>query len=278
MEPDYTVPKRSSILDAMSLKYSNHRDQIVTLIENSTAVSFTRHIWTSVRMEAYMAVTCHFITQEWELSNFVLETKVMEVNHTGVNIAEQLGEVADAFAIPNYKRVAVVHDNASNMKLCKETLKKDPEKWGNVQWVYCSGHTLQLCINTALKQDRIRRTVSAARNLVGHFRKSAKATAALKDKQKQQNVVAHKLINDVATRWNSTCEMLDRLVEQRWPVTAVLSDPSITKKADRTLDLEMNYSLSGVQFYCDSHFQFEKKTLRDVVSEVPSTTIEPWHK
>ena len=24
MEPDYTVPKRSSILDAMSLKYSDH--------------------------------------------------------------------------------------------------------------------------------------------------------------------------------------------------------------------------------------------------------------
>ncbi|KAF3849339.1 hypothetical protein F7725_015836, partial [Dissostichus mawsoni] len=44
-----------------------------------------------------------------------------------------LGEVADAFAIPNYKRVAVVHDNASNMKLCTETQKKEPEKWGNVQ-------------------------------------------------------------------------------------------------------------------------------------------------
>ncbi|KAK1879672.1 Zinc finger BED domain containing protein 4 [Dissostichus eleginoides] len=34
MEPGYTVPKRSSILDAMSLKYSDHRDQIVTHIEN----------------------------------------------------------------------------------------------------------------------------------------------------------------------------------------------------------------------------------------------------
>ncbi|KAF3833343.1 hypothetical protein F7725_027008 [Dissostichus mawsoni] len=57
----------------------------------------------------------------------------MEVNHTGVNIAEQLGEVADTFAIPNYKRVAVAHDNASHMKLCTETLKKEPEKWGNLR-------------------------------------------------------------------------------------------------------------------------------------------------
>ncbi|XP_073668771.1 zinc finger BED domain-containing protein 4-like [Paramisgurnus dabryanus] len=237
MEPDYTVPNRSSVSNALSLKYSDLRGQIFALVGNAMAVSFTTDIWTSVSMEAYMAVTCHFITQEWELSAFVLETKAFELSHTGVNIAQQLGDAADAFAIPNYKRVAVVHDNASNMKLCTETLKKEPEKWGSVQGVCCSGHTLQLCINTALKQDRLRRTVSAARNLVGHFKKSAKATAALKEKQTQQNVVQHKLIQDVATRWNSTYEMLNRLVEQRWPVTAVLSDPSITKKGDRSLDL-----------------------------------------
>lgn len=237
MEPDYTVPNRSSISNTLSLKYSDLRGQIYALIEKATALSFTTDIWTSVSMEAYMAVTCHFITQEWELSAFVLETKAFESSHTGVNIAQQLGDAADAFAIPNYKRIAVVHDNASNMKLCTETLSKEPEKWGTVQGVYCSGHTLQLCINEALKLDRSRRTVSAARNLVGHFKKSAKATAALKEKQTQQNVVQHKLIQDVATRWNSTYEMLNRLVEQRWPVTAVLSDPSITKKGNRTLDL-----------------------------------------
>ncbi|XP_022520027.2 zinc finger BED domain-containing protein 4-like [Astyanax mexicanus] len=237
MEPGYVLPKRSSISQALSLKYSDLQDQVSAFIENSSALSLTTDIWTSLNMEAYMSVTCHFINQEWELCNFVLATKAMEVSHTGVHIAQLLGEVAESFAIPNYKRVAVVHDNASNMKLSTETLKKEPEKWGNVQGVFCSGHTLQLCINSALKQDRVRRTISAARNLVGHFKKSAKATIALKDKQKQQNVVEHSLTQDIATRWNSTCEMLDRLLEQRWPVTAVLSDPSITKKGDRTLDL-----------------------------------------
>lgn len=53
----------------------------------------------------------------------------------------------------------------------------------------------------------------------------------------QQNVVQHKFIQDVPTRWNSTYEMLNRLVEQRRPVTAVLSDPSITKIGDCNLDL-----------------------------------------
>lgn len=200
MEHDYTVPNRSSISNALSLKYSDLRGQISALVGNSTALSFTTDIWTSVSMEAYMAVTCHFITQEWELSAFVLETKAFELSHTGVNIAQQPGDAADAFAISNYKRVPVVHDNASNMKLCTEMLKKNLEKWGNVQGVCCSGHTLQLSINTAPKQDQLRHTVSDARNIVGHFKKSAKDTAALKEKQTQQNVVQHKLIQDVATR------------------------------------------------------------------------------
>ena len=32
--------------------------------------------------------------------------------------------------------------------------------------------------------------------------------------------------------------MIDRLVEQRWPITAVLSDHTVTKVSDRYLDLK----------------------------------------
>ena len=48
----------------------------------------------------------------------------------------------------------------------------------------------------------------------------------------------HKLIQDCDTRWNSTYYMLKRLVEMRWPVSAVLSCERITKKSDRYLDLK----------------------------------------
>lgn len=91
--------------------------------------------------------------------------------------------------------------------MCTEILRKEPENGATFK-----GY-IQLYINTALKQVRIRHTVSAARNLVGHFKNSTKATAALKEKQKKHNVVENNLIWDVATRWISTCEMLDRLVE-----------------------------------------------------------------
>ena len=45
------------------------------------------------------------------------------------------------------------------------------------------------------------------------------------------------LIQDVATRWNSTFYMLQRLSQPRVPVLAVLNDKTVSKKADLELDL-----------------------------------------
>ncbi len=155
---------------------------------------------------------------------------MLEVSHTAANISERLSEVMEQYKIPGEKRVAVVHNNASNMVLCA-LLHSDNPCWGNVKGVRCVGHTLQLCINAALKTDLICRTIAASRQFVGHFKKSAKATTALTEKQKQQNVAEHKLIQDVLTRWNSMYLMLEHLLEQRSLVKAVLSDQTVRARS-----------------------------------------------
>ncbi|XP_077308604.1 E3 SUMO-protein ligase ZBED1-like [Lithobates pipiens] len=48
----------------------------------------------------------------------------------------------------------------------------------------------------------------------------------------------HALINDVSVRWNSTLHMISCLLEQRWPVTAILSDPDVTPRGKCFLDLK----------------------------------------
>ena len=53
---------------------------------------------------------------------------------------------------------------------------------------------------------------------------------------------AHRLIQSCKTRWNSVCEMFERLLEPRWAVTAVLSDRTVTKLQDaRVLELKVEY-------------------------------------
>ncbi|XP_029929142.1 zinc finger BED domain-containing protein 4-like [Myripristis murdjan] len=52
----------------------------------------------------------------------------------------------------------------------------------------------------------------------------------------------HHLIQSCKTRWNSVCDMFERLLKQRWAVTAVLSDRTITKLQDvRTLEIKDKY-------------------------------------
>ncbi len=41
----------------------------------------------------------------------------------------------------------------------------------------------------------------------------------------------------VGTRWNSVFLMLDRLLEQRGPVSSVLTDSSVNKRSDCDLEL-----------------------------------------
>ena len=74
---------------------------------------------------------------------------------------------------------------------------------------------LQLSINKDLGLSQISRLSAASRKLVGHFKHSAIAMTALKDKQVQLHINQHHLIQDVSTRWNSTYFMFERLLEQR---------------------------------------------------------------
>ena len=122
-----------------------------------------------------------------------------------------------------------MYDQDSNMQASLRILSDELE-WANVN---CAAHTLQLCVNEGLQIPSIAAHLPAGQKLVGHFKHSSKATAALDQKQKQMNMPVKKLIQDCSTRWNSSYYMLERMLEVRWPISAVLGDESITKKSDR---------------------------------------------
>lgn len=102
----------------------------------------------------------------------------------------------------------------------------------------CFAHTLQLAIIDGFKAASMSRLVGAFSRLVSHFHHSSVATNALKGKPRQQNLPEHKLIQCCRTRWNSVCEMFERMHEQRRAVSATLSDRNVTKLTEaRTLEL-----------------------------------------
>ncbi|KAF3848769.1 hypothetical protein F7725_015266 [Dissostichus mawsoni] len=167
--------------------------------------------------------------------------QMMKFIEPGYTVPKQrLGEVMEEFGIPPEKRVAVVHDNAANMVLCAQQLSQNPS-WGNVQGIRCAGHTLQLCINAAVKLDPICRVIAAARRLVGHFKKTEDIVSVLRP----MITLTELLSQDVNASLSATLPMLVNMKRRH-----LLSrdDDSTTVKAVKkkiTEEIDKRWELTG---------------------------------
>lgn len=211
----------------MEKKHEEITEKLKVVLKETECVALTADIWASVATEAYLGVTCHFLGEDWEMKSFSLTTMPLEERHTAANIADWLEETTAKFQIPFEKVKAVVHDNGANV-VAAATILRERHGWASLR---CAGHILNLVVQNALKNNKtIASCVGSARCLVEHFKKSELACTKLKEKQQQMGKPSLMLIQDVSTRWNSTYHMLSRLLEQRWPVTAALSDPAVNPR------------------------------------------------
>ena len=101
----------------------------------------------------------------------------------------------------------------------------------------CATHCLQLCVIEGFSISVVAQALSAAKAEVKHFHHSARATEELQKRQESMNQPKQKLINDCKTRWNSTFYMFESLLQNRWPISAVLADETVTRVEHRRLDL-----------------------------------------
>jgi hypothetical protein len=234
--PGFKCPSRWWFTKQLEKAYQHTLEDLKKdLKKRSSKITLTTDAWTSIATEAYLGVTCHYINDNWEMVSFVLCTKPLVDRHTAENIARWIEKVAEKFDFSLLDDVqAIVHDNAANVVKALRILE---ERQG-VASLRCAGHTIQLIVNHALKEPRINKALGAARSLAGYFHSSDVATLKLKLKQEQMGTAEHKLTQDVAVRWNSSYYMIKRLLEQRWPVTATLSDPEVTNAAKHYLDMK----------------------------------------
>uniref|UniRef100_H2ZXV7 HAT C-terminal dimerisation domain-containing protein n=1 Tax=Latimeria chalumnae TaxID=7897 RepID=H2ZXV7_LATCH len=232
VEPGNQLPSRTFFTQMVEKKYLVTMQHIKAELKTPEKIALASDIWTSLATDAHMSVTAHFIT-DWQLKNINLATKPLSERHTGENIVTFIEQVLEKYELEPSCICALVCDNGANMIAAARKLK-EKYSWARIR---CVGHTIQLIVNSALKVTTIGRTMGVARCLVEHFHRSEAASTVLKTKQQQMAVPQHSLKQD-STRWNSTLHKVTRLLEQRWPVTAVLSDLTMSAKRHRHLDLQ----------------------------------------
>ena len=218
LEPRYQVPYRKTFADrVLPNLYMKVKDSMSSVITTADHFALTTDCWTSRANEAYIGVTFHTITNEWELQHFTLQNKELPDQHTAETLAKALQNALEQWKLDPLKLSCVTIDNAANIqKAVSQTLS-----W---QSMGCFGHTINLCVKAGLKQPQVSTAVARCSRIIAFFHRSPRASHVLSEKQEALGCNSHKLIQDVDTRWNSTFEMVERIIEQQASICAALAD------------------------------------------------------
>lgn len=148
-------------------KYKDTKEKAKASVEKAAAVSLTSDMWTSVNMDAYLAVTCHFVDDSSALNLVVLGVLHFPQAHTAENLARVKTALMVEWGIAN-KITCLVTDGAANMGACARELR--------LRHTICVAHMLNLIVKKALDHNPVVSEIRAkVRKMVGYFRSSTTA-------------------------------------------------------------------------------------------------------
>lgn len=95
LAPKYILPSRTTLSRTiMPRKYEMMVDRVKQALAGVDSVSLTADIWTSRTAQAYIGLTCHYITDEWVLSSVLLGCVGVTGSHTAIMISQELKNVS----------------------------------------------------------------------------------------------------------------------------------------------------------------------------------------
>nr|XP_046250116.1 zinc finger BED domain-containing protein 4-like isoform X1 [Scatophagus argus] len=214
--PSYVLPSRKTVKDLVDQKYEEEKEKTKKDLQSAIAVTLTADMWTSINMEAYLAVTCHYVDQDsHELHTSVLGVQHFSQKHTADNLAMVKRSLMEEWGIASKVR-CLVTDAAANMISCARILQ--------IRQTICIAHSINLIVKKSCDPIiTLTDICNKTRQIVTYLRSSTTAKEKLAQIQQQLGTPVHKLINEVPTRWNSTYHMLERMTEQKEAVWVSLA-------------------------------------------------------
>jgi hypothetical protein len=224
LNPKFQCPGRSSLKTEIMNQFDNKREYVVNFIKNIPGrCSFTTDIWSSIKNEAFIGVTIHYINNEWELKHFTLEVARITGSHTGNAIYEFLNELLIELHLKD-KIISVTTDNGSNMVLACKLLKDSIDLLSTTPYFIharCICHILNLSVISGLRKEEF--LIKKLRKIMKYVKRTQSCLEELKRLAIASNVSFKRPVLDVKTRWNSTFHMAQRALELKDDLSTILS-------------------------------------------------------
>jgi hypothetical protein len=173
-------------------------------------------------MTSFMAITCHFIDENWNLCHFLLDVFEIPSPHTGQIIANIILSLLNEFQLEN-KILALTSDNASNIVLASSIVKDTlANNFSNTsfQHIRCAAHIMNLAVKKGL--NLANRYLIKLRYFIKKIRKSALLIEDLKRISASFDHPFLRPIIDCSTRWNSSFLMIDRALVLRMDLDSLV--------------------------------------------------------
>ncbi|XP_048525013.1 zinc finger BED domain-containing protein 4 isoform X2 [Dendroctonus ponderosae] len=231
LNPHYKVPTRKTVSNLMLPDVYNEALELVkSRLDRAFAVCLTTEGWTSRTNDCFYSVTAHYIVEESNntfLSSDLLGCISYTKSHTAENIANKLREVIEEWKLTN-KIVAVVSDNEANMKAAVRI--GGWSHWG------CFAHSLNRIAQAGLSE--IKEVVDKITNIVGYFKHNSQALSQLQASTVDMDIPTVKLKNEAASRWNSTYDMIYRVLQMKNAIVFTLSILETVSRSKQHADFE----------------------------------------
>ena len=215
-DPTFQLPCRKTISSKIQQLYDIEKQAKLDTLQKAEFVALTGDHWTPVSNSNYIGVTAHIadVTEgEWQLQSFALTVQKTNTRHYAETCAEQFVSVAEAWEIQQ-KVTTIATDGVRNMMAAAIHIP--------FQHMPCVAHILQRTITVSLADSGFTNVLAKCRKIVGHFKHSPANTAELHQEQTRLGQEKEPLIQDVSTRWNSTLDMISRLLKNQNAVNAAL--------------------------------------------------------
>ncbi len=141
------LPRRTCVAEHIREKAAKCRIELKKRIK-SEALFYctTTDVWSSRALSAFIGLTIHYLTKEFELVSWNLEVQKFEGKHSGDTICEVLQKMISEWDLNKANMVLMVRDNASNGALATRLL--------NVDSFGCIAHSLHLVLAPLFFQRR----------------------------------------------------------------------------------------------------------------------------